>query len=120
PVYHALPDMEVLGRAMKKAYLACDVINFGDRFIGDRFIGKKNLFKTLIDHADNGNCNICHVPPELSVCEALSSSQIITPRVGGSGSTPSAILSLQHDNAVVVCVKAGPNAPDVHFAKEFF
>ncbi|GJW11473.1 dehydroascorbate reductase 2 [Tanacetum coccineum] len=114
PVYHAPPDMEVLGRAMKKANLACDVINFGDRFIGDRFIGKKNLFKTLIDHADNnGNCNICHVPPELSVCEALSSSQIITPRVGGSGSTPSAILSLQHDNAVVVCVKAGPNAPDV-------
>ncbi|PWA78850.1 glutathione S-transferase DHAR2 [Artemisia annua] len=35
-------------------------------------MGKKNLFKTLIDKADNnGNCNICHVPPELSVSDAL-------------------------------------------------
>ncbi|GJW29470.1 dehydroascorbate reductase 2 [Tanacetum coccineum] len=107
--YHTPPDMEILGLGMKKANLASDVINFGDRFMG-----KKKLFDTMIEHADNnGNCNICHVPPELSVREALSRSRIITPRGGGSSSAKSASLSLQHDRVIQICVKASTKAPDI-------
>ncbi|GJX05669.1 dehydroascorbate reductase 2 [Tanacetum coccineum] len=96
--YHTPPDMEILGLGMKKANLASDVINFGDRFMG-----KKKLFDTMIEHADNnGNCNICHVPPELSVREALSSS-----------AAKSASLSLQHDRVIQICEKAATEAPDV-------
>ncbi|GKE76829.1 dehydroascorbate reductase 2 [Tanacetum coccineum] len=107
-VYDTPPDIEILGQGMKKANLACDVINFGDRFMG-----KKKLFNTLIEHADNNvNYNICHVPPELSVREALSRSRIITPRVGVSGSAKSASLLLQHDRRIQICVKAATKAPD--------
>ncbi|PWA35974.1 dehydroascorbate reductase 2 [Artemisia annua] len=113
-VYHRIHHIEILGEAMKRRNLACDVINFGDQFMG-----KKKLLNRLIDIVDNnnGNCNICHVPPELSVCEALSRSQIIIPRVGGSApSPPSASLPLQHDRAkqtIEICVKAATGAPDV-------
>ncbi|PWA58864.1 26S proteasome non-ATPase regulatory subunit 4 [Artemisia annua] len=113
PVYHSIQYIESLGESMKRGNLACDVINFGDQFMK-----KKIHFNKLIDIVDNnsGKCNICHVPPELSVCEALSRSQIFNPRVGGSASAPSASLSLQHDRAkqtIEICVKAATGAPDV-------
>ncbi|GJT49232.1 dehydroascorbate reductase 2 [Tanacetum coccineum] len=114
-VYHTINQFEELGEQMKRGNIACDVINFGDPYMD-----KKKHFNRLIDIVDNnnGNCNICHVPPELSVREALSRSQIIVPRVGGSASapTPSDSLSLQHDitkHTIEICVKAAIGAPDV-------
>ncbi|PWA60992.1 dehydroascorbate reductase 2 [Artemisia annua] len=108
PVYQTPLRIEKLARQMKKVNLACDIINFGHRFMD-----KKNLFKTLIDKVDNnGNCNICHVPPELSVSDALIRSQINTPHVGVSGSAPSASFALQHDREkIVICVEAAPKDP---------
>ena len=58
---------------MKDNNVACDVISFGDPYMD-----KRDLFEALIRSADkDGNCNICHVPPESSVPEALSRFNIL-------------------------------------------
>ncbi|GJX88356.1 dehydroascorbate reductase 2, partial [Tanacetum coccineum] len=82
-VCHPLVDAQVLGTQMKLLDQACDVISFGDPYMG-----KRKFFDTLIRFADNnGNCNICHVPPESSVLEAISRSHsFFIPRVGGQPS----------------------------------
>ncbi|PWA75122.1 dehydroascorbate reductase 2 [Artemisia annua] len=90
---------------MKENNVACDVISFGDPYMD-----KRDLFEALIRSADkDGNCNVCHVPPESSVPEALSRSQIIIPRRvgGGSGSAPP---STQNKMPIEICVKAPPRS----------
>ncbi|GKE05018.1 dehydroascorbate reductase 2 [Tanacetum coccineum] len=75
PVYEEMGEVQILGKAMKDRNVACDVISFGDPAIN-----KQQLFKTLIDAADNnGNCNLLHVPSDSSVHDALLRSH-----VGGS------------------------------------
>ncbi|PWA65710.1 dehydroascorbate reductase 2 [Artemisia annua] len=112
PLYQPLvEEAGLLGTEMKDEDVACDVISFGDPYMN-----KRQFFYKLVRSADkDGNCNICHVPPESSLLEALSRSQIFIPRVGGeSGSAQSSSLSGQHDKAIVVYVKALPsyaNAP---------
>nr|GEV52794.1 dehydroascorbate reductase 2 [Tanacetum cinerariifolium] len=101
-----------LGKDMQKR-----IVFFAGGF-GDSYMNKRLFFDTLIRFADNdGNCNICHVPPESSVCQALYRSQIFIPRVGGgSGSAQSSSFSSlpQHDKnkAIVVYVKAPPSDAD--------
>ncbi|GJS97014.1 dehydroascorbate reductase 2 [Tanacetum coccineum] len=112
-LYCSLPTAHLLGKQMKDSNVACDVISFGDPYMEKRL-----FFDTLIRLADNdGNCNICHVPPELSARQALYRSQIFIPRVGGgSGSAQSSSFSSlpQHDKnkAIVVYVKAPPSDAD--------
>ena len=77
-VYHTMGYLETLGKRFKRSNVACDVINFGDQYRD-----KKKILNQFINIVDNeGNCNICHVPPELSVCEALSRFILILCSVG--------------------------------------
>ncbi|GKE05698.1 dehydroascorbate reductase 2 [Tanacetum coccineum] len=90
--------------------VGCDVISFGDPYIQ-----KRQLFDTLIKITDNnnGNCNVCHVPPESSVFEALSRSEIIIPRAGGGSSSPPTSPD-KKDMKIKICVKAPPTAADAN------
>nr|GEW33280.1 hypothetical protein [Tanacetum cinerariifolium] len=92
-------DARMLGETIKEINAACDVITFGNPYYK-----KRKLFDGFIQSANNkGNCNICHVPPESSIFEALSRSQIIIPRVssisgaGGSISKPPSSISGEID-----------------------
>nr|GEU36981.1 hypothetical protein [Tanacetum cinerariifolium] len=113
PLYCPLPKAHMLGKVIKDNNVACDVISFGDPYMEKRL-----FFDTLIRLVDNdGNSNVCHVPPESSVRQALYRSQILIPRVGGGSSSAqsSGFSSLpQHDKnkAIVVYVKAPPTDAD--------
>ncbi|GJV17223.1 dehydroascorbate reductase 2 [Tanacetum coccineum] len=93
---------QVLGTELKSLNVACDVINFGNPYKG-----KREFFDTLIRFADNnGNCNVCHVPPESSVRDALSS--IVSSLLGG-GSPSAQSSSLQyHDKRKAVDIYLKP------------
>ncbi|PWA95816.1 dehydroascorbate reductase 2 [Artemisia annua] len=107
-LYLPLHRGRILATQLKDLNVACDVISFGDPYLD-----KKEFFDTFADH--HGNCNVCYVPPESSVCEALSRSQIIIPRVGGGSSLPpSPSLSVQHDKTkkIDIYVKAPADSAD--------
>ncbi|GKD64365.1 dehydroascorbate reductase 2, partial [Tanacetum coccineum] len=96
PVYEEMDEVQILGKAMKDRNVACDVISFGDPAIN-----KQQLFKTLIDAADNNrNCNLLYVPPNFTVEDALFRSQIIQ-----CGSAPFASPPVQQE-----CSKQNKNA----------
>ncbi|GKD41678.1 hypothetical protein Tco_1261885 [Tanacetum coccineum] len=106
--------------AGRTSMLASDVITFGNPYYK-----KRKVFDCFIQSANNkGNdCNICHVPPESSISEALSRSQIIIPRApssisgaGGSISKPPSSIS----GAIDIYVKAPSESTDVPFAKGYF
>nr|GEU91764.1 dehydroascorbate reductase 2 [Tanacetum cinerariifolium] len=89
-VFAEMGDVQKLGKAMKDMNVACDVISFGDPARN-----KQQLFKTLIDVADNnGNCNLLYVPPDSTVRDALLRSQIIQ-----SSSSPFATLPVQPESS---------------------
>jgi glutathione S-transferase len=90
----------MLATALKDLNVACDVISFGNPYMD-----KRKFFDTFAN--DNGNCNVCHVPPESSVCEALSRSQIIIPHVGGGSSLPPS-----SSRSVHIYVKAPSDSAD--------
>nr|GEV90303.1 dehydroascorbate reductase 2 [Tanacetum cinerariifolium] len=90
PVYEEMHQVRILGKAMKDKNVACDVISFGDPTLN-----KQQLFKPLIDAADNNrNCNLLYVPPNFTVEDALFSSQIIQ-----CGSTPFVSPPVQHESS---------------------
>ncbi|PWA61581.1 dehydroascorbate reductase 2 [Artemisia annua] len=104
PLYSPLGEGRALGMRMRKINVRCDVISFGDPYME-----KRELFNTFIQIADNnkGNCNVCHVPPEYSVPQALSRSKIINPCVGVGSSSPPP--STHKEMAIQICVKSPPS-----------
>ncbi|GJT96249.1 dehydroascorbate reductase 2 [Tanacetum coccineum] len=109
PLYCPLDEGEDLARALMNRNVACDAISFGDPNMK-----KRELFDTLIKITDNshGNCNVCHVPPESSIPEALSRSEIIIPRAGGGSSSPPTSPDKEEMaiQPIQICVKAPPTA----------
>ncbi|GKB40003.1 dehydroascorbate reductase 2 [Tanacetum coccineum] len=107
-LYFLMDHVREIGRIFKDLNLACDVITFGDPYYQ-----KSKLFECLIESANNkGNCNICVVPPESSISEALCSSQIIIPPPAGGGisSPPPSSISA----AIDIYVKAPSDRADVN------
>nr|GEX86195.1 dehydroascorbate reductase 2 [Tanacetum cinerariifolium] len=114
PVYEEMRQVQILGKAMKDRNVACDVISFGDPAIN-----KQQLFKPLIDVADNNrNCNLLYVPPNFTVEDALFSSQIIQ-----CGSAPFASPPVQQESSkqnIMAAATASYSITDAESLSSFF